>query len=191
MYNDLLAGDEAISITANEIPSTYAVLLGRKPIKQNKISLKCFRFFSNLEIGESLRGFVSYNLYATSPKPQLCSASFSAPAAVAKPQAIVDFRGGEETKPANGWPKERFLTPEPDEDFVDPADEYKMPWEEDMPLLEEVSSKAGNASSYAASIERVRGVRYGRVRSRVGIPGYLLNGVESGTRGSTSLRCTY
>jgi hypothetical protein len=85
MYNELMAGDETISITANEIPSTYAVLLGRKPIKQNKISLKCFRFFSNLETGESLRGFVSCNLYATSPKPQLCSASFSAPAAVAKP----------------------------------------------------------------------------------------------------------
>jgi hypothetical protein len=30
IYNDLLAGDETISITANEIPSTYAVLLGRK-----------------------------------------------------------------------------------------------------------------------------------------------------------------
>ena len=78
-------------------------MLGRKTIKQNNISLKCFRFFSNLETGESLRGFVSYNLYATSPKPQLFSASFSAPATVAKPQAIVDFRGG--------WPKERFLTP--------------------------------------------------------------------------------
>ena len=54
IYNDLLAGDETISITANEIPSTYAVLLGRKTIKQNNISLKCFRFFSNLETGESL-----------------------------------------------------------------------------------------------------------------------------------------
>jgi hypothetical protein len=117
IYNDLLAGDETISITTNEIPSTYAVLLGRKTVKQNNISLKCFRFFSNLETDESLRGFVSYNLYA----------SFSAPTAVAKPQAIVDFRGGEETEPASGWPKERFLTPEPHEDFVDPADEYKMP----------------------------------------------------------------
>jgi len=58
--------------------------------------------------------------------------------------------------------RRRFLTTEPDEDFVDPADEYKMPWEEDMPLqdmplqdmplLEGVSSKAGNALSYAASI---------------------------------------
>jgi hypothetical protein len=48
IYNDLLAGDERISITANEIPSTYAVLLGRKTIKQNNISLKCFRFSSNL-----------------------------------------------------------------------------------------------------------------------------------------------
>ena len=44
------------------------------------------------------------------------------------------------------------MTPDPDEDFVDPADEYKMLWEEETPLLEGVSSKAGNASSYAASI---------------------------------------
>ncbi len=44
------------------------------------------------------------------------------------------------------------MTPEPDEDFVDPADEYKMPWEEDKPLLEGVSSNAGSASSYAAWI---------------------------------------
>jgi hypothetical protein len=72
-YNDLLVGDEIISITANEVPSTYSVMLGRKTVKQNNISLKCFRFFSNLETGESLRGFVSYSLYAT----------FSAPAAVA------------------------------------------------------------------------------------------------------------
>jgi hypothetical protein len=92
------------------------------------------------------------NLYATSPKSHLCKASFSAPTAVANPQAIVDFRGGKETEPASGWPKERFLTPEPDEDFVDPVDEYKMPWEEDTPLPEGVRSKAGDASSYAASI---------------------------------------
>jgi hypothetical protein len=101
IYNDLLAGDETISITANEIPS-YAMFLGRKTIKKNNISLKCFRFFSNLETGESLRGFVSYSLYAKSPKSYLCSASFSAPTAVAKPQVIVDFRGGEETEPASG-----------------------------------------------------------------------------------------
>jgi hypothetical protein len=49
------------------------------------------------------------------------------------------------------------LTPEPDEDFVDPADEYRMPWEVDMPvkempLPEGVNSKAGNALSYAASL---------------------------------------
>jgi hypothetical protein len=127
-------------------------------IKQNIISLKCFRFFSNLETGESLRGFVAYNLYATGLKPQLCSASFSAYTAVAKPQATVDSQGCEETGPASGWPKERFLIPEPDEDFVDPADEYRMPWKEDMPvkdimpLSEGVKSKAGNALSYAASI---------------------------------------
>jgi hypothetical protein len=72
---------------------------------------------------------------------------------LAKPQAIVVFRCGKETEPASGWPnKKRFLTPEPDEDFVDPADEYKMPWEEDMPLPEGVTSKAGDALSYAASI---------------------------------------
>ncbi len=119
IYNDLLAGDETISLTANEIPSTYAVLLGRKTIKKHNISLKCFHFFSNLETGESLRGFVSYNLYTTGPKPQLCSASFSAPTAVAKRQATVDSQGCEETEPASGWPKDRFLTPEPDEDFVE------------------------------------------------------------------------
>jgi len=145
-----LAGDEIISITANEIPSAYAVLLGRKTIKQNNISLKCFRFFSNLETGESLRGFVSYNLYATVQKPQLCSA-FRAPMAVAQPQAIVDSQGGEEAEPAEGWPKERFLSPEPDEDFVDPEDVYLMPWE-DTRLPEGAPSSAGDAQSYAASI---------------------------------------
>ena len=73
-YNDLLAGDETISITANEIPSAYAVLLGRQTIKQNNTSLQCSRFFSNLETGVSLRGFVSYHSYATVHKPQLYSA---------------------------------------------------------------------------------------------------------------------
>ncbi len=32
--NELLAGDETISIAANEIPSTYAVLLGCKPLSK-------------------------------------------------------------------------------------------------------------------------------------------------------------
>jgi hypothetical protein len=106
IYNDLLAGNKTISLTANEIPSTYAVLLGRKTIKKHNISLKCFRFFSNLETGESLRGFVSYNLYATGPKPHLCSALFYVPTAVIKPQATVDSQGCEETEPASGWLKD-------------------------------------------------------------------------------------
>jgi hypothetical protein len=93
IYNDLLEGDETLSITANEIPSVYAVLLGRKTIKEHNISLKCFRFFSNLETGESLRGFVSYNLYATVYKPQLCNASTTVTAA-AKPQATMVVRNG-------------------------------------------------------------------------------------------------
>ena len=71
---------------------------------------------------------------------------------MAKPQATVDSQGCEETEPASGWPKERFLTPEPDEDFVDPADDYKMPWEEDFSFPEGVNSKAGNLLSYAASL---------------------------------------
>ena len=36
---------------------------------------------------------------------------------MAKPQAIVDFRGGEDAEPADGWPKEKFLTPELDGDI--------------------------------------------------------------------------
>ncbi len=72
------------------------------------------------------------------------------------------------------------MTPEPDEDFVDPADEYKMPWEEDMPikdmpLPEGVNSKAGNALSYAASIGLEISGSDGRVRSRDGIPGHFLD----------------
>ena len=49
IYNDqLVEGDETLSITADEIPSLYAVLLGRKTIKENNISqAKCFRFFSD------------------------------------------------------------------------------------------------------------------------------------------------
>ncbi len=44
------------------------------------------------------------------------------------------------------------MAPGPDEDFVDPVDEYELPWENDTPLTEGVTSKAGNALSYAASI---------------------------------------
>ena len=50
--------------------------------------------------------------------------------AVAKPQAIVDSQGGEGAEPDNGWPKEKLLSPETDEDFVDPEDVYLMPWED-------------------------------------------------------------
>ena len=94
---------------------------------------------------------MSYDLYATVKNKQLCSA-FRAPMAVAKPQAIVDSQRGEEAEPAEGWPKEKFLSPEPDdEDFVDPEDQYLMPWEGTR-MPEGVQSSAGDASSYAASI---------------------------------------
>ena len=128
IYNDLLEDDETLSITANEIPSMYAVLLGRKTIKEHNISLKCFRFFSNLETGESLRGFVSYNLYATVYKSQLCNASTTVTAAVKPKTTMVVQNGGiaryaeTETRP-----KSDFLSPEPDEDFVDPKNDYNMP----------------------------------------------------------------
>jgi len=57
-----------------------------------------------------------------------------APAAVAHPHAVDEFQGGTAAKYDLGLPKELFLSPEPDEDFVDPADEYLMPWEEPMVL---------------------------------------------------------
>ena len=154
IYNDLLEGDETLSITANEIPSVYAVLLGRKTIKQHNISLKCFRFFSNLETGESLAGFVSYNLYATVHKPQLCSSSLAATAA-AKPQATIVVQGGDATKYAGTRPKSDFLSPEPDEDFIDPGDDYRMPWEEDPDGgvdVDRPESVRKDTDSFAASI---------------------------------------
>jgi hypothetical protein len=48
IYNDLLlVGDETIFIFANEIPSIYAVLLGRKTIKQHNIpQMLSFLFLS-------------------------------------------------------------------------------------------------------------------------------------------------
>ncbi len=108
----------------------YVVLIGRRTIKEQNISLKCFRYFSNLETGDTLRGFVSYNLYATVHKPQLCSSSMAATAA-AKPQATVVVQGGDRTEYEEGLlPKTLFLSPEPDEDFVDPEDAYTMPWED-------------------------------------------------------------
>jgi len=48
-------------------------------------------------------------------------------------------------------PKELFFSPEPDDDFVDPADEYLLPWEE--PSVPEVADPlAGIDKSYAAMI---------------------------------------
>ena len=153
IYNDMLDGDETLSITANEIPSTYAVLLGRKTIKENNISLKCFRFFSNLETCESLRGFVSCNLYATVHKPHLCSA-LSAHTAAAKPQATMVFQNGEQTRYAetDTLLKSDFLSPEPDEEFADPEDEYLMPWEEPTIEVEQDRKKAKDTSTFAESL---------------------------------------
>ncbi len=117
------------------------------------ISLKCFRFFSNLETGESLRGFVSYNLYATVHKPQLCSSSMAATAA-AKPMATVVVQGGVATKYAGTLPKSDFLSPEPDEDFIDPEEEYRMPWEDPDGISAETDreSPMTDDGSFAASI---------------------------------------
>ena len=45
IYNNLLVGDETISITANEIPSTCAVLLGRKTVKKIIYPSNAFVYF--------------------------------------------------------------------------------------------------------------------------------------------------
>ena len=125
-----MAGEETNSITANEIPSTYAVV---KQLNKIIYPSNAFLSFPIWKTGELLRGIQ----FACESKTLLCSASFSKLIAVAKPQAIIDFRGGEEAEPSlltDGLIKEKFSTPEPDEDFVDLADDYRMPWEENTPL---------------------------------------------------------
>ena len=47
----------------------------------------------------------------------------------AKPQATVVVQKGDATKYAGTRLKSDFLSPEPDEDFVDPEEEYRIPWE--------------------------------------------------------------
>jgi len=54
-----------------------------------------------------------------------------AAAAAAKPKATIVVQGGVATKYAGTRPKSDFLSPEPDEDFIDPGDDYRLPWEED------------------------------------------------------------
>ena len=51
--------------------------------------------------------------------------------AAAKPQATIVVQGGDATKYARTLPKSDFLSREPDEDFIDPGDDYRMPWEKD------------------------------------------------------------
>ena len=51
--------------------------------------------------------------------------------AAAKPQATIVFQGGVATKYARTLPKPDFLSREPDEDFIVPGDDYRMPWEKD------------------------------------------------------------
>ena len=49
--------------------------------------------------------------------------------AAAKPQATIVVQNGDATKYAGTQPKSDFLSPAPDENFVDPEEEYRMPWE--------------------------------------------------------------
>ena len=52
--------------------------------------------------------------------------------AAAKPQATMVVQNGGVARYAETEtrPKSDFLSPAPDEDFVDPEDDYNMPWEE-------------------------------------------------------------
>jgi hypothetical protein len=76
--------------------------------------------------------------------------------AAAKPQATIVVQGGVATKYAGTRPKSDFLSPEPDDDFIDPGDDYRMPWEcdpdggADNRDLPESADK--DTDSFAASI---------------------------------------
>jgi len=111
-----------------QLPSKLSSLNTMHLIGRDNISLKCFCFFSKLETGETLAGFVSYTfLYATVHKPHLCSSSLAATAA-AKPQATIVIQGGEGKMHQEVLPKSN--APDSDGDFVDTEDGYRMPWDD-------------------------------------------------------------
>jgi len=75
--------------------------------------------------------------------------------AAAKPQATIVVQGGDATKYAGTRPKSDFLSPEPDEDFIDPGDDYRMPWEKDPGGSVDIDLHEGerkDTDSFAASM---------------------------------------
>jgi len=133
IFNDLLGGDETYNVTAGVIASPYPVLLSRKFIKENNISLKCLSYFSNLTSGAQLRDFVAHytSPYGVATSSKIPTSINSL--ATRQPSPPSDVRGGDlrfvSALSSTERPKSDFLTPEPDEEYILPTDE-STPWDE-------------------------------------------------------------
>ena len=133
IFNDLLGGDETYKVTAGVIASPYPVLLSRKFIKENNISLKCLSYFSNLTSGAQLRDFVAHytSPYGVATSSKIPTSINSL--ATRQPSPPSDVRGGDlrfvSALSSTERPKSDFLTPEPDEEYILPTDE-STPWDE-------------------------------------------------------------
>jgi hypothetical protein len=106
--------------------------------------------------------------------------------AAAKPQATVVVQGGDRTEYEEGLlPKTLFLSPEPDEDFVDPEDTYTMPWEDQNTRGVADQHSRGAQTTYAEMIglEVTGSIKFiAEANALISEFRDIFSNVESGTR---------
>ena len=118
----------SFSIKAKIAQSGYPVIVGRTSILQNRLTVRCFRYFSGVPTTRALLETVvtapavaknswhqpvpTIATYPTADRPTLMVA------------AVREFKQGTLLR------KEDLLTPTPDEDYDDPLEGDMNPWEE-------------------------------------------------------------
>jgi len=130
LTNDLI--NEAMAFKVLVIKSPYPMILGRHTIKINKISLKCFKYFTGMTSSvEALLEHVRVSTFGVSSNTRVVNA-------IADRPSLSEAVAGEMRR-GQIFHKEELLTPEPDEEYVNPKEQDVTPWE-----ITVASSSVGN-----------------------------------------------
>jgi hypothetical protein len=121
LANDLIKESLKFKVLVKVVKSTYPIILGRQTLKENQISLKCFKYFTGMTSVEALLEHVKVPTFGVTSYTKVVNAMADRP-------RLTEVVAGEMRR-GRIFKKEELLTPAPDEEYVDPKEDDVTPWE--------------------------------------------------------------
>jgi hypothetical protein len=114
-----------ITVLAKILKSEYAMIIGRKTINENLISLKCFKYFTGVTSVQSLLNHIRIPEFGVRTYTNVVNTTAD------RPRLTAVIAG--EMRRGQIFQKDELLTPAPDEEYVDPIEMEAAPWEHNLP----------------------------------------------------------